>query len=71
MDPGLQLLGGDWLLLGVLLGVPLWLIEVARMSSSAQDWVIFCVIYHPNILTLAGVDVPAGVSEGAWRGSLA
>ena len=71
VDLGLLLLGGDWLLLGVLLGGPFWLIEVARMSSSVQNWVIFCVIYHPTILTLASVDMPAGVSEGAGRGSTA
>ena len=71
MDPGLQLLGGDWLLLGVLLGGPLWLVEVAWMSSSAQDLVMIYVIYSPIILTLAGVDVPARVAKGAGRGSLA
>ena len=46
VDLGLLLLG-EVLLLGVLLGGPFWLVEVALMSSSVQSNVSFGVFNYP------------------------
>ena len=46
VDLGLLLIG-EVLLLGILLCRPFWIVAVALMSSSVQNYVSFCIFYYP------------------------
>ena len=60
---GLLLLG-EVLLLGVLLGGPLWLVEVALISSSKIGYVSFGVFN--KVLTLTCMHIPTPIAKRAW-----
>ena len=62
---GLLLLG-EVLLLGVLLGGPLWLVEVALISSSKEGYVSVGVLNKTKVLTLACVHMAVAIAKRTW-----
>ena len=67
---GLLLLG-EVILLGVLLGGPLWLVEVALISSSKIGYVTFGVFNKTKVLTLTSMHMPTPIAKWAWGRAVA
>ena len=55
----------------LLLGVPLWLVEVALMNSSKKSDVSLSVLNKTKVLTLGCMHMPTSIAKRAWMWAVA